>query len=501
MGNRKFEKLRDVLVLPSKRTLQIMKSKIPNGSGYQRHLYEKLRLLWSKVANDPEDWDCIVSWDATGYKKTLKFNKHTGGLIGFGDHPESFSMHQMFSNKVNCFMVSSPQQDIEINFPVAYYHCSTLDSSVVRQQLFEVMHGLEWAGLNVVSWVCDGASEHAKMFKSTLKQFDDLHTDLKVRRDNIWAISDSPHLGKKFRSNWKSSGQKEWDTKMLRFRGSYIVWDIIRATHKVATTSEDGTCRFPRCLHKLTWDVVDPSSIQLLRVNLALIPFSKEVQEFTERNIHRISREAGVRIQDVRLTLTYMRLVNELFQIMNSREPISWTEEDDGTGTPIGLRDKLDTTHNLTLSAYSDKYGVSIKTLKTVTGLPHSHSAPEPNSVIFIDRLKILEDICQYFRVWKESITNLNQFSKAEKQCMFISHWLYDDLRRTCLGMVGVVRQNIPKTKRRWVPRRFSQDPIESLYSQIRGLSGSNNSMNTIDVDMGISEIRALIFSKFHVHE
>ena len=83
---------------------------------------------------------------------------------------------------------------------------------------------------------------------------------------------------------------------------------------------------------------------------------------------------------------------------------------------------------------------------------------------------------------------------------MFITHWLYDDLRRTCVGMVGVVRQYVPRTDRRWVPRRFSQDPIESLFGQIRGLSGSNNSMNTIDVDMGISEIRSLILSKYNIH-
>ena len=66
--------------------------------------------------------------------------------------------------------------------------------------------------------------------------------------------------------------------------------------------------------------------------------------------------------------------------------------------------------------------------------------------------------------------------------------------------MVGVVRQNVTKTDRRWVPRRFSQDPIESLFGQIRSLAGSNTSMNTIDVDMGISEIRSLILQKCNVH-
>ena len=132
---------------------------------------------------------------------------------------------------------------------------------------------------------------------------------------------------------------------MLRYRGSFIVWDVIRATHKVATTLEDGTCRLPRCLHKLTWDAVDPSSIMRLRVNLAMIPFSVDVQGFIRRNIKRVAKEARVRVQDVKLTLAYMGMVNELFEIMNSKEPITWSEEDDGTGTPIGVRYKLDTSH------------------------------------------------------------------------------------------------------------------------------------------------------------
>ena len=399
-------------------------------------------------------------------------------------------------------MVSSPEKDIEINFPIAYFHCSTLNSAVVREQLFAVMSGLEYSGLNVVSWVCDGASEHARMFKSILTEVGDNDPDLKVRRDGIWVVSDTPHLGKKFRNNFKSSGQRMFDTKMLKRGNSYIVWDVIRATHKVATTLEDGTCRLPRCLHKLSWDAVDPSSIMRLRVNLAMIPFSVDVQNFIQRNIKRISREARVRVRDVRLTLVYMRMVNELFQIMNCKEPITWTSEDDGTGTntPIGLRDKVDTSHGLTLNKLSNKYGVSVQSLKRVTGLPHGHSSPQPNSVLLIDRLQTLENICEYFRVWKTEVDSVNDLTKSQKQAMFITHWLYDDLRRTCVGIVGVIRQNVPRTNRRWVLRRFSQDPIESLFGQIRSLSGSNVSMNTIDVDLGISEIRALILQKHKVY-
>ena len=42
LGNSKFEKLRDVMILPSKRTLQLFKSKIPKGDGYRQEVFDEL---------------------------------------------------------------------------------------------------------------------------------------------------------------------------------------------------------------------------------------------------------------------------------------------------------------------------------------------------------------------------------------------------------------------------------------------------------------------------
>ena len=167
--------------------------------------------------------------------------------------------------------------------------------------------------------------------------------------------------------------------------------------------------------------------------------------------------------------------------------------------SPIGLRDKLDTSHGWSLNAFSKRYGVSVSSLKIVSGLPHGESVPQPGTLLYIDRLQRLEVICDYFRTWKSHVDELDGYTQTQRKEMFITHWLNDDLRRTCLGMVGVVRQYVTKTDRRWVPRRFSQDPIENLFGQIRGLSGGNTSMNTIDVDMGICEIRSLILQKNNV--
>ena len=42
LGNTKFDKLRDVLILPSRRTLQLMKANIPRGDGYRPEVFKQL---------------------------------------------------------------------------------------------------------------------------------------------------------------------------------------------------------------------------------------------------------------------------------------------------------------------------------------------------------------------------------------------------------------------------------------------------------------------------
>ena len=169
MGKSNFDKLRDVLILPSGRTLRMYRDKhVPEGSGVSKVILKQLRRQFEDQSTPR--YEVILSWDATGYAKSLFYDKHSGELKGFVSDPESFSMHQMFSNKVNCFYVTSPEKDIKIRFPVAYYHTTSLDSAIIRQQWVDVMIALDSIGLNVVALVCDGTSEHARFAKLVLNK-------------------------------------------------------------------------------------------------------------------------------------------------------------------------------------------------------------------------------------------------------------------------------------------------------------------------------------------
>ena len=452
--------------------------------------------MWKEKVRKDSDREVILSWDATGYQKNIKFNKSTGELLGFACDPESFSCHQMFSNKVNCFMVSSPESRIKIKFPVAYYHCSTLNSAVIRQQWDEVMTGLDSIGLKVICCVCDGASEHSKFFNSILEVVSEHDPTIVVQLDDMWVVSDPPHLIKKFRNNWLSSGEDPRHTKRLMINGHHIGWSYMVATYTSSTTLPDGSTRPLHILPKVNYNVIEPSSLQRLRVSLAAIPFSKTVQDYVRLNIPSVAEIARVNESDVIATLQFSENVNELFQIMNSDETFTWTEELDDNGIPIGLRDKLDTRHGHKLNWFSDKYGVSVNTLMKITGLPSGESTPGVGSTLIIDRPKRLLEIAEYFKLWKQDVDSMNQYTRTQRQKMFITHWLYDDLRRTCYSMCELLNRYVKHSTRRWKPSRFTQDPIESLFGRIRQLAGSNIHLDRISVDHGMSEVRSMGLKK-----
>ena len=501
LGNKRFEDLREFLTLPSPSTLKNMNLKMNvNGDGFQKNVFLELKKLLDSKASCPEDYEVILSWDATGYHKKLQYDKNTGALLGVDSDPERFSAHNMFDNQVNCFMVTSPQKKFnKLKFPVAYYHGSSLNSADIRRQVSEVMTGLDNIGVRVVCVVCDGASEHHKYFKMILDETSEFDNTIKVRQGLVWAVSDAPHLIKKFRNNWLASGFRSRHTRLLTKNGFHIGWSIMDAIYTVSTTLSNGRARHLTILPKLIFDVVSPTSIQRLRVSLAAIPFSKDVRNFVISNLDRLINESRLREGDIMLTFEYMSVVDELFQIMNSRYPITWTDTCDPSGSPIGLKDLCDTSKGHSLGFFSKIFGVSEKYLMDISGLPSPDSVPPPDMKLIIDRPSRLLKIAEYFTDWNTQIQSIPNLTSKQREKMFITHWLFTDLRRTCLSMVEMIKYYIPKSHRCWVPRRFNQDVIESTFGQIRNLAGSNTNMDRRTVNTGFSERRSVGLKDLHV--
>ena len=61
-----------------------------------------------------------------GYNAGIKYDKHSGELLGYAEDFEFGLCVQKFANKVNVLTVISPERDVYLNFPIAHYHCNVL---------------------------------------------------------------------------------------------------------------------------------------------------------------------------------------------------------------------------------------------------------------------------------------------------------------------------------------------------------------------------------------
>ena len=125
-----------------------------------------------------------------------------------------------------------------------------------------------------------------------------------------------------------------------------------------------------------------------------------------------------------------------------------------------------------------------------ISGLPSPDSEPTSDTILIVDRLQRLSSISTYFNQWKTYVDQVPDLTKTQRSKMFLTHWLFNDLQKTCHSMVEVVNKYVKGSDRVWVPRRFNQDPIESLFDQLRNNAGSNTNMDRTAVDVGMTQIR-----------
>ena len=176
----------------------------------------------------------LLMWDAMGYNAGIRYDKHSGQLIGFAEDFQFGLCVQRFSNKVNVLSVTSPQQGIKINFPVAHHHVNRLTSTQIYNHVMEVVENLfNLSAVRVIGMICDGASEHTKFFRIVLDGEASTTPTRRVCMDHpchmttkIFAISDVPHLIKKGRGSLLRSGTNSWSTRrMLHGSGTDTIDD------------------------------------------------------------------------------------------------------------------------------------------------------------------------------------------------------------------------------------------------------------------------------------
>ena len=162
---------------------------------------------------------------------------------------------------------------------------------------------------------------------------------------------------------------------------------------------------------------------------------------------------------------------------------ISWSPS-------IGLDDVVVGNGKFTLLDISKDYGVSIFHLESLTGIKRSDLIPDGFEVRF-NRPERWLTIAKWFSDWETWIKGIPDLTRIEKSRMFITRQLHGDLQRTCHSMYDIIHCYVNRNvERRWIPKRFSQDTVESFFSEVRQSGGGNTDSDRQSVENTISSRR-----------
>jgi len=144
-----------------------------------------------------------------------------------------------------------------------------------------------------------------------------------------------------------------------------------------------------------------------------------------------------------------------------------------------------------TLNFISRLHGVSIEHLLSLyPTLSRDESIPVGKTIRFNKPQRWLV-ISKWFADWEDWIRTHTQLSRTQQNRLFITHQLHTDLQRTCHSMYNIIKHYVEgNPNRRWVPRRFSQDVLESFFSEVRQSAGGNADTCRSHVDSQVQRKR-----------
>ena len=157
-----------------------------------------------------------------------------------------------------------------------------------------------------------------------------------------------------------------------------------------------------------------------------------------------------------------------IFCVCTQKVPIEWSPENE-------LNTVVKGNGEYTLNFLSRLHGISIDHLLSLyPDLTASQKIPVGKVIRFNKPNRWLV-IAKWFSDWDNWVKSLPGLTRTERNKLFITHQLHNDLQRTCHSMYNIMNEYVVGNPyRKWVPHRFSQDIVESFFSEIRQAAGGN---------------------------
>ncbi|XP_065061651.1 uncharacterized protein LOC135688649 [Rhopilema esculentum] len=418
-----------VLILPSLRTLRDYRHYIHPKRGFNDAVVSQLEKGTREFTN--VERYIIICFDEMKIQEDLVWDKNSGELIGFvdlGDPEVNFGTLKTVdevATHVLVFLVKS------VVNPLSYSFATFATTGVTSAQLFLLFRravGILEAACNlcVIGAVGDGASSNHSFFHMHKQMDGKAQNGVVYGVKNIYApdrfvffFNDAPHLMKTARNNLANSGSNK-SSRFLWNSGIHILWSHISKLYYEEL--EFGLKLLPR----LTYEHINLTPYSAMRVRLAV--------QILSSTVAKVLGEYGS--SDAKGTAEFCSLMDNFFDCFNVRNKQEHLQKGKKFLKPFESEDD--------------------------------------------ERFSWLENVfLKFFADWKKSIENREgQYSKSEKQAMFISRQTYNGLQRSVHSVIEATRFLLSKGAHYVLTERFCQDDLENYFGRQRSMGQRRDNPN-----------------------
>ncbi|KAB0795036.1 hypothetical protein PPYR_11875 [Photinus pyralis] len=310
-SSKAYEYVRQTFALgmPSQSTIRKWYANVNCFPGYCTPAFDALKCKVDEATINNKKLICGLMLDEMSLRKQVEFDgKRTWGYVDLGTGIQNDSLEP--ASEVLVLMVVALNAHWKI--PIAYFLIKSLTGKEKANIVFEALTRLENSKVKIISLTCDGPSAHLTMLTELGCKLDDLKNlqpwfSHPTTNEQIFCFLDACHMLKLARNMLGSL------CEIKNAEGKAIKWLCIKKLHEL---QDSETLNLANKLKKnhIEWQR------QKMKVSLAAQTLSASVADALDFLCDDLQHPD---FQDVKPTVEFVRRIDAIFDLLNSRCPWS----------------------------------------------------------------------------------------------------------------------------------------------------------------------------------
>ena len=304
-----YEYVRTILPLPHESLIKKWSSVVECQPGFIRESFESLQ---EDIAKSPEKKNCFLIIDAMSTRKQILYDSTQDKYVGFVNYGaiQTEKPDTPASEAVVFLLVGARTH---WKCPIGYFLADKMSSRTQAKLVQLALEKAAEAGLRVWSVTTDGTSVNIGMFTELgcnfTTSFDSMVTKFKHPTENyyVYAVLDPCHMLKLARNALASL------TSFVDKEKNLITWNLLQALNTIQS-SEGFTMANKFSTKHLKFEK------HKMNVQLAAQTLSSSVADAIE--FFASSQEYKNKFPNSKGTIKFIRIIDQLFDILNSRNPV-----------------------------------------------------------------------------------------------------------------------------------------------------------------------------------